>query len=152
MTNSDFNTIFADTIADRDWVAERANCRLRAAFDVLAARITRDVQQFKELDKEHRGRGAISLEQPHGYYLSVLRNESGIPTINRPYALFDLKTDHIEVNLGSRGAFRIQPVWDPDSRAMKFQVGDGDRLLTASQLSERFLLRLFFPDLTNHDT
>ena len=152
MTSTDFTTIFAETIADRDWVAERANCRIRAAFQVLAARVRRDVRQFEQLDAEHHAGGVIELSQNHAQQISVLRDRSGVPTVDRPYVVFDLNPDHIEINAGSRGTYQVTPKWDPGSRRVKFQVGDADELLTASRLSERFLLRLFFPDLTNHDT
>ena len=152
MTQVDLTTIFSETIANRDWVEERAKCRVRDAFQVLAARITRDVKQFKELDKEQRKGGVISLDQNHGYHISVVRDQSGIPAVNRPYVIFEVSPDDIEINMGAAGAVRVKPVWDPDSRTAKFHVGDDDKLHTASQLSERFLLRILFPDFTNHDT
>ena len=148
MTESDINIILPDKIANRDWVAERAKCDVRNAFDVLRERITHDVEQFNALKENREGNVKIPLEQ-HSGYISIMDTTSYRPATDRSYVIFNRVQDHIEIDTGAKEKCIVKPVWDLDTRTMKFQVENDGRLLTASQLSEQFLLPVLFPGLTN---
>lgn len=166
MTKSDLDIILSESIANRDWVNELAKYKNpKLAFADLKKQICRAVSQFNKLDDRTRLFATIKPDVTGDWRIDLMRVETEAAKIMAPLMLvtFEAKSDHILLERKGRRDIKVHSVWDRRTRTARFEFPDEDHpdvfasgdpnppfpvsdLLTASQLCERFLAPLFWPE------